>query len=68
MLCGIDDNEFWVENLYCNQGVGSGFKFAISAMDHGKSAKDAVKYAATRDIYTGGKIHVYDIASARFIK
>lgn len=37
---------------------GSGKGWAMSAMDFGKSAKGAVKYAQTRDVYTGGKIQV----------
>ena len=37
--------------------IGSGAKFAIAAMDCGKSAKDAVKIARRRDSYTGGHIH-----------
>lgn len=41
--------------------IGSGERFAISAMDHGKSAKEAVEYAMKRDIYTGGEIRVYNV-------
>lgn len=40
---------------------GSGGNFAVSAMDFGKSAKDAVKYASTRDSGTGGKITVIKV-------
>lgn len=40
---------------------GNGEKFALGAMDHGKSAKEAVEYAMTRDIYTGGKVHVFTV-------
>ena len=36
--------------------MGSGEQFAIAAMDMGMNAKDAVKYAMTRDLGTGGKI------------
>lgn len=35
---------------------GSGGQFALAAMDHGKSARDAVEYAKTRCIYTGGEV------------
>ena len=38
--------------------VGSGSDFALAAMDNGKGARDAVKYAATRCVYTGGKVRV----------
>jgi len=41
--------------------IGSGERFAISAMDHGKSAKEAVEYAMKRDIYTGGEVKVYQV-------
>jgi ATP-dependent protease HslVU (ClpYQ) peptidase subunit len=53
--------------LTFSESIGSGSKFAISAIDHGKSAMEAVEYAATRDCYTGGKVHVYDIESCRFL-
>ena len=39
-----------------NTALGSGAYFAMAAMDHGKSAKEAIEYAATRDTSTGGKI------------
>src|SRR5687767_2969429 len=41
------------------EAMGSGEQFALAAMDFGKSAKEAVKYAATRDAGTGGKIKTY---------
>lgn len=44
-----------------NYTMGSGEKFALAAMDFGKSAKEAVKYAMTRDIYTGGKVRVIKV-------
>lgn len=33
--------------------IGNGWQWAMAAMDHGATAKEAVEYAATRDIYTG---------------
>lgn len=50
-----------------SRGIGSGGYFALASLDHGKSAKEAVEYAMTRDIYTGGKVHVYDIKSGTFV-
>ncbi len=47
--------------LTYNDADGSGYAFALAAMDFGKSAKDAVKYAATRDTYTGGRVRVFDV-------
>ena len=62
------EGEAWTQELTSNRCLGSGSSFALAALDFGKSAKDAVKYAATRDIYTGGKVHVYDIALGKFVK
>ena len=56
------------DELICNDAYGSGAQFALSALDFGKSAKEAVEYAATRDIYTGGKVHVFDIETMKFIE
>ena len=41
--------------------IGSGSAFALAAMDHGKTASEAVEYAKERDIYTGGKVRTYNI-------
>lgn len=38
--------------------IGSGARFALSAMDFGKNADEAVGYACSRDIYSGGSITV----------
>ena len=50
-----------------NYATGSGDVFALSALDFGKTAKEAVEYAITRDIYSGGKVHVYDIKSKEWL-
>lgn len=44
-----------------NFTIGSGGDFALSAMDFGCSAKDAVKYAMTRDVYSGGRVRVFKV-------
>lgn len=67
-FCGVDDGKFWSEELNFNNAIGSGFKFALAALDFGMDVKGAVEYAARRDFYTGGKVHVYDIASCRFLE
>lgn len=36
--------------------IGSGWQFAAAAMDFGKTAKQAIEYAATRDNGTGGGV------------
>ncbi len=40
------------------KAIGSGALFALAAMDFGQSAAEAVGYACTRDIYSGGSITV----------
>lgn len=68
-LRGVTDKgEAWTQKLTHSRCIGSGSSFALAALDFGKSAKEAVEYAMTRDIYTGGKVHVYDIESAEFIE
>ena len=47
------------ESNHCN---GSGYRFALAAMDFGQTAKQAVQYAAKRDIYTGSKIRVFKVS------
>ena len=58
--CAISKNNY-------NHSLGSGGDFALAALDFGKNAKEAVKYAMTKDCYSGGKINVYDIKKAKFI-
>jgi ATP-dependent protease HslVU (ClpYQ) peptidase subunit len=55
-------------SITTNYSIGSGSEFALAAMDFGKNAKQAVEYAATRDIYTGGLIRVFDIKKMKFIE
>jgi len=50
-----------VEELGANCGIGSGAYWAESALDFGKTAKEAVEYAATKDCYTGGKVRVFNL-------
>lgn len=45
---------------------GSGESYAMAALDMGKNVRQAVQYAMTRDIYSGGKITVYDITRQKF--
>lgn len=51
--CLVDLNE--------PSAIGSGSHIALGAMDYGASAYEAVKIAAGRDIYTGGKIRTYKL-------
>lgn len=40
---------------------GTGADFAIAAMDHGDTAVEAVKYAATRDTRTNSRVRKYKV-------
>lgn len=51
---------YYKQILIHNDSVGSGSKFALAAMDFGLNAEGAVKYAATRDIKTGGEVRVFE--------
>lgn len=57
----------WRVRVSYDHGAGSGKDHAVAAMDHGKSAAEAVKYASTRDTCTGGKITVFDLATMSFV-
>lgn len=62
-ICGYEDDElivFPIGDRSCD-AIGSGAMYAIGAMDAGASAKEAVKIAAGRDIYTGGRIRTFEI-------
>lgn len=60
------DGDAWRVLLDYNHATGSGRDHAVSAMDHGKGAIDAVIYAATRDMCTGGKISSLELATMIF--
>ncbi|WP_210772140.1 hypothetical protein [Rhodanobacter lindaniclasticus] len=45
--------------------IGSGWQFAIAAMDFGKTAKQAIEYAMTRDNGTGGGVDFVRIRTAK---
>lgn len=50
-----------------NYAQGSGDQWALAALDFGCTAKQAVEYAMTKDCYSGGEVHVYDIEKGEFI-
>jgi len=41
--------------------IGSGQDHALTAMDCGLSAKEAIKMAAKRDVNTGGRVRTFKI-------
>lgn len=49
-----------------SDNMGSGGLFALAALDHGKTAKEAVEYAMTRDSGSGGKVTVFDVERMEF--
>lgn len=63
----MDDGYFCKLPLNHNDCKGSGELLALSALDFNCSAKDAVEYTKNRDVFTGGKVHVYDIEKEEFI-
>lgn len=44
-----------------DEALGSGYQHALTALDFGFSAREAIEAAAKRDIYTGGKIRIIKI-------
>lgn len=61
--CGYGEGKLWRERLIKDKfvAIGSGWQFALMAMDLGLSAEDAVKKASERCIYTGGEVKVYQV-------
>lgn len=62
-----EEGVYKLDELPSNEGLGSGGWPALCAVDLGHSAEDAVSYAMTRDVFTGGKIYLYDIELGEFI-
>lgn len=65
MMVGHDDRTgIWRQELDPSNpdAIGSGAAHALTAMDMGASAADAVRAAIKRDIYTGGKVRTYKVA------
>jgi len=50
-----------ITELTSDRATGTGRDFALAALDFGRTAKQAVEYAKTRDIYTGGKVRVIKV-------
>ena len=59
--CAIVDGSYHRVEIGFNLALGSGQDFAIAALDFGYTAKQAVKYAMTRDCATGGKIRTVKV-------
>lgn len=55
------EHRYVFDEIKESMATGSGGNFAMAAMDFGQTAKQAVQYAAKRDIYTGGRIRVFNV-------
>ena len=67
IISDMDDGYFCKMLIDHNECKGSGELLALAALDHGESALNAINYAMTRDMFTGGKVNVYDIEKGEFI-
>lgn len=57
----VHDGVYKLVKLNFDAAIGSGGNWAMAALDFGRKAKDAVKYAMTRDAGTGGNIRIYKL-------
>ena len=62
-----NDGVTWSNDMQGNETIGSGRDFALAALDFGRSAMQAIEYTITRDVYTGGKVRVFDAEKMEFI-
>lgn len=59
LVCTPESMETYQQNY--NEAAGSGEAYALTALDMGATAKEAVEMAAKRDSMTGGKIRVIKV-------
>ena len=50
------------KKLEWSDAIGSGLPYALAALDFGKTAKEAIEYAATRDSSTGGDVRYFNVS------
>lgn len=64
-LCGCDGETVFriSHDPAVPYAIGSGMPYALTAMDMGGTAKQAVKMAAKRDTGTGGKVRTYKVGA-----
>lgn len=63
-MCSTDKNDtFFADPMKLDKpvGIGSGRDLALGAIDAGLNAKEAVKLACKRDIYSGGRVRTYKV-------
>ncbi len=58
---GAGDGEFWFHKAHPIDAIGSGFRHALTAVDCGLSAKEAVEMAKKRDTGTGGRVRTHKV-------
>lgn len=61
------DGNIELVKLTYNASIGRGDEVALTAMDFGATAKQAVKHASKRTTSTGGRLRVYDLKLGKFI-
>ena len=64
--CAGSDGFINIIELNYSTAIGRGDEVAITAMDYGASALEAVEHASKRTTSTGGKLRVYDLLSGEF--
>lgn len=69
-FCRYKDEDYWTRAVLVGPlercgAMGSGTDHALTAMDMGASAKEAVKMAVKRDTNTGGKIRTIRIPAKK---
>jgi ATP-dependent protease HslVU (ClpYQ) peptidase subunit len=64
----LEDGSPCATEIDYSDSMGSGREFAISAIDHNRTALEAIKYAATRDNCTGATVFVFDVDKMEFIE
>lgn len=62
------DGKHCVELLQFSDACGTGTPYALTALDMGATAKQAVEMAMRRDTKTGGKVHVFDCQLMGFVE
>ena len=62
-VCKTDG--FWMTRVRYPEAIGSGTDHALTAMDMGATAKEAVKWAKKRDSGTGGRIRTFKITEEK---
>lgn len=55
-ITATDEARIWTSPVVDSKAIGSGCDHAITAIDCGLSPAQAIKMAAKRDTYTGGKV------------